>query len=375
MRLKKGKITPNYATTSTKQKIHHNKTSSMDVIPSSKAKHIYLNKILQKNLGIQKVNIDQTNFQKNIPNFQSSIQSILANEETRQKAKNYVLQMRNRQGQNSPSKFPNDFQRNKDINFSNTNYDGFYDIRQRKNYGDMLQENSNYKNNNYIGREMKTEVMLKQKVPYPRINNYISINEHGTPDKIIRVNKLNKYNDEITSYNPSEGNNNIYFKSNLGMNKNHSKGVFNYNNMNNIKKLNNININNNPNLVRNANTNYPLNNNNKRIFYNNKQISDGNQNYYNNKQYNSNNNYNYNNNYINNYNNYIINDENDIEEGYIENFDNNQNEENSASDIINNNNSGLREIVIDNINEIYQSPEVLRRKNDDYENERNSNKN
>ena len=68
MRLKREKITQNYATNPPKQKtIHHNKTSSMDVIPSSKAKHIYLNKILQKNLGIQKVTMDQTNFQKNIP--------------------------------------------------------------------------------------------------------------------------------------------------------------------------------------------------------------------------------------------------------------------------------------------------------------------
>ena len=284
MRLKREKITQNYATNPPKQKtIHHNKTSSMDVIPSSKAKHIYLNKILQKNLGIQKVTMDQTNFQKNIPNFQSSIQSILANEETRQKAKNYVLQMRNRQIQNSPSKFPNDNLRNKDITFSKTNYDGFYDLRQRKNYGDMLQDNSNHKNNNYTGREMNRDVIYKQKVPYPEINNYININEHVTPDKVIRVNKISKYNDEIPSYSPSEGNNNIYFKSNLGMNRNRSKGVFNYNNKNNIKQLNNINLNNNTNLLRNAKTNYPLNNNNnKRVFYNNniKQLSDGNQNYY-----------------------------------------------------------------------------------------------
>ena len=229
MRFKNEKISPNYSTNPTKQKtIHHNKTASMDVIPSSKAKHIYLNKILQKNLGIQKATIDQTNFQKNIPNFQSSIQSILANEETRQKAKNYVLQMRNRQGQNSPSKFPNDILRNKDITFSKTNYEGFYDIRQTKNYGDILQNNSNSKNNNYTGREMKRNVIFKEKVPYPENNNYININEHVTPDKFIKVNKLNKYNDEIPTYSPSEGNNNnIYFKSNLVMNRNHLKGVFN----------------------------------------------------------------------------------------------------------------------------------------------------
>jgi len=120
MRLTKEKIPSTYNLNSIKQtQIHHNKNSSMDMISPSKSKNIYLNKILQKNLGTQRANIDQTTLQKNIPNFQSSIQSILANEETRQKAKNYVLQMRCRQGQNSsPGKLSTDSLKSKNANFS-----------------------------------------------------------------------------------------------------------------------------------------------------------------------------------------------------------------------------------------------------------------
>ena len=150
MRVKKEKITQNYIPYTIKQiQTHHNKTGSMDMISTSNSKNIYLNKILQKNLGNQRVNIDQTNFQKNIPNFQSSIQSILANEETRQKAKNYVLQMRNRQGQNSPSHFHNDYLRNKNISLSKTNYEGFYNTKQKRNLDEILQ--SNNRNNSNTG--------------------------------------------------------------------------------------------------------------------------------------------------------------------------------------------------------------------------------
>ena len=57
----------------------------MDSNLQPREQNIYLNKILQQNLGNQRVNLENTNFQKNIPNFQSSIQNILANEETSQK--------------------------------------------------------------------------------------------------------------------------------------------------------------------------------------------------------------------------------------------------------------------------------------------------
>ena len=166
MRVKREKISQNYIQNSSKQpKIHHIKTGSMDMISPSNSKNIYLNKILQKNLGVQRANIDQTNFQKNIPNFHSSIQSILANEETLQKAKNYVLQMRNKQLQNSPSKFHNDYLRNKKINLSKTNYDGFYNTNQKKNLDEIFQDNNyndrnnrNNRNNSNTGRDNKREV-------------------------------------------------------------------------------------------------------------------------------------------------------------------------------------------------------------------------
>ena len=102
MRLKREKIISTKPVTSTKPiQTHHNKTASMDVTCIDKTKNIYLNKILQKNFGGQKLPMEPANFQKNYPNFQSDIQRILANEESRQKAKNFVIQMRYKQ-QNSP---------------------------------------------------------------------------------------------------------------------------------------------------------------------------------------------------------------------------------------------------------------------------------
>ena len=249
MRLKKDKNTTtksnNNIISSKQSGVHHNKNASMDVISAAKAKSIYLNKILQKNLGSQKMCIDQANLQQNYPNFQSSIQSILANEETRQKAKNYVIKLRNKQ-YTSPSYLNNNYIKNK--NFSKTNYD-FYEARQKKNLTDMLSENYRLNNN------QKREFIFKQKAAFPEYNNY----GQETPDKMIRVNKVNKYYDEIPQYSP--GDSKAYFRSNLGMNRNNSRGVFNYNN--NINNINNYN-NNNTKLLRNANTNYPLTSNNRK---------------------------------------------------------------------------------------------------------------
>ena len=279
---------------------------------SSSSKNIYLNKILQKNLGIKKVTIEQTIFQKNISNFQSNIQSILANEETRQKAKNYVLSIRNKA--NSPFNISN--KNIKGNNLSKTNYDGFYDKKNKKNnYGD-----------NY---ELKKEVIYKSKIPYPEYDNsnsYIKIKEHNTPDKVIKVNKIiNKYYDEIPTYSPIEGN--IYYRSNLGISKNSSRGNLIPNNINN-----NMNMKNNIKIPTNNKTNYPLATN-RQNYYKKNHYSNISQNY-----------------------NQVYNDNNEFEEGYIINYDNNQNETNSISD---------REIVLDN-NELYQSPHALSRRNNDY---------
>ena len=63
MRLRREKkTTMNIIKSTRKPPIHHNKTSSMDIDTSTNSKNIYLNKILQKNLGIQRVTIEQTIF-------------------------------------------------------------------------------------------------------------------------------------------------------------------------------------------------------------------------------------------------------------------------------------------------------------------------
>ena len=148
MRLKREKKISTKPVTSTKPiQTHHNKTSSMDMTCIDKKQNIYLNKILQKNFGEQKLPMEPANFQKNYPNFQSNIQRILANEESRQKAKNYVLKMRNKKL--SPNN-KSEHHKKKTMVLSKTNYDGFYNIKQNRKLGDILQEKNNNKNTNFI---------------------------------------------------------------------------------------------------------------------------------------------------------------------------------------------------------------------------------
>ena len=327
MRLRKERniITNNYLISSKPPPSHHNKNSSMDIPPSAKEKNIYLNKILQKNLGSQRITIDQANLRENMHNFQSSIQSILANEESRQRAKNYVLNMRSKKGPLSPYSMQGDQRK---IIFSNTNYDGFYDPKRKNNY--EIKENI-YRSSNNSKKEI---VAVKQKNMNDKQYYY---NNYGvnTPDKVIRVNKITKnYEENINSTrDPYIGKTNP--KNDSNMNRiNSSRGAFNKN----------ANNNNSLNMFRNANTNYPLNSN-KHVYYQKKQYSENNFDnlnikndpYYINK---------YN---VNNLNNLNI-DENDFDDNFI--FSNHL-DTNSLSE---NNNSGLREIVIDNINEIFQSP-------------------
>ena len=307
MRLKREKYISNNPPTTTKPpQSHHTKTSSMDETSSNKSKNIYLNKILQKNFETQRITIEPSNVQKNYQNFQSSIQSILANEESRQKAKNYVLKMRNKQV--SPN-IKSEHHKKKTMVFSKTNYDGFYNIKQNRKLGDVLQENNNYKNNNFLEYNRYSN----------NNNNYINKNDQISPDKYIKVNKINRYFDEIPY---SSDKDNIFVRSNLDMDRSNSRGVFNYNN---ISKINN-----NTHNFKNSNTSYPLNSNNRPINYQKKQ--------------------------------YIENDENEYEEVFMNDNLENQIDSNSVSD----NNSGLREVVIDNINEIYQSPETYNRRQEDY---------
>jgi hypothetical protein len=100
---------------------------------------LYLNKVLQKNLGPKKADSNYPYFKENISNFHSNIQNILSNEERRQKAMKYVIDMRNRKLQISPANDRNNPSRNNDeFNYSTNNGhyktlgDDFYYSKQRK---------------------------------------------------------------------------------------------------------------------------------------------------------------------------------------------------------------------------------------------------
>ena len=335
MRLKKDKITSTKPIiTKRAVQAHHNKTSSMEVVPANKSKNIYLNKILQKNFGDQKLPMEPSHFKENYPNFQANIQNILADEESRQKAKNFVLRMRNKQVNSPLTK--SEYNRN---NYSKTYYD-FYDYNKKKGVVDIAQERSNYKSKNYQKSAKKD--FNNNQIQYSNNKNYIDTNDQRTPDRYIKVNKINKYYEEMP-FNPGEGN--AYIRNNLG-NKANSRVVFNPNNVN---YLNNNNINNNVNSMKNANTSYPLGSTKKQLVYYHKKPYVDNSQYYDN---------NYNN--VNNF--YNDENENEFEEGYINDNYENIMDTNSMSD----NNSGLRDPMIDNMNEAFQSPQAYNRKYDDY---------
>jgi hypothetical protein len=328
------------------QPMNRNKNSSMDIPQSSKTKNLYLNKILQKNLDPQKANIAQTNMRENIPNFQSSVQSILGNEEKRQKAKNFVLTMRSKRNNFSPNSIQNDY--NKDsATFSNTYYDKFYNPIQKSNY-ELPKENI-YRNNN----------SRKEKIYKPNDILYSLNYDYGSSmNNVIKVNKANKYYDENPNPISSRGPSNIYknyLKNEPNMNRNNSRGVFNLNNVNNGKIFSNSNS---TTILRNSNTNYPLNIN-KHVHFQKSQYFDNNidnLNIKNNSTYYLNNNYNDKNL------NKLYLDENEFKENLnnIEiNFDNHLDSNSIIEKIENNNTStGLKEIIIDNINELYHNPEV-----------------
>ena len=125
MQLRKKK----YITTTQKKKGLHTKNHlSMD-IPSKNLKHnnqsLYLNKVLQKNLGIEATDSNFPNFKENITNFHSNLQNILSNEERRQKAMKYVIDMRNRKIQVSPALDKNNHTRNVDLNDDYNNNNAF----------------------------------------------------------------------------------------------------------------------------------------------------------------------------------------------------------------------------------------------------------
>ena len=160
MRLKKPKSNEKNFITKVPVKHHQrNKNISMDQI-STKADNnqsVYLHKILLKNLGEQTPETNFPNFKENIENFQSSIQNIFSNEENRQKAMKYVINMRNKRGNLSPYDMNEGLRsdKNNNININNINIfsktinDGFYDTTSTKpNYLSSNKNKNSYKNQN-----------------------------------------------------------------------------------------------------------------------------------------------------------------------------------------------------------------------------------
>ena len=344
-------------------------------IPSKNLKHnnqsLYLNKVLQKNLGIEATDSNFPNFKENITNFHSNLQNILSNEERRQKAMKYVIDMRNRKIQVSPALDKNNHTRNVDLNddynnnnaFSKTINDGFYDAKKRNKNGmeNLYQEytNTNYKNNiyknKYYGRDLQKDYSGNKynnaNKPYRGYNIYTHYMQPVSPDKLIKVNK-NLFEQK---YNAGNDNN-----RNIGRDPNIGRSESKNNNYNDIK--NNY-INNN--IYKKLRTyrdpvNYPQMN--KQYYYSRNK---------------SDNLYNKNFNNYNDFDNYDDRDENEDYNNYNNEYEDDLNEENNdlEDNLLNDyNNSGMRKMIIDNDNDneniLYKSPkyEIY---NDEYDNENN----
>ena len=236
MRLNKEKNNKQNKKVIPKKSINHNKTSSMDNI-SKKSRNIYLNKILERNLGNPKLVIDKESFKDNIQNFQTSIQNIFANDERRQKAKNYVINLRNKNNAQSPYHMEEEYIiKNKNDEFSASNYGGFYNKNALQKTYEILEENAG--NNLYNYRSSQKERPINMQKIFG--NSPEHINNKG----FIKVNKINKYNNEIRYF----GDTNIYIKSNV------LKAP--------MQKINNQsnNINNNIQLLKPSKTNIKFNN-------------------------------------------------------------------------------------------------------------------
>ena len=203
MRLNKDKGRQSNNKALIKKQSNHLKSTSMDNIPSSsRTKNIYLNKILQKNLGNNKLPLKGNIIQ----NFQTSIQNIFSNDEKRQKAKNYVLNLRSKNNNQSQYSLEDDYlSKNKNNYFSKSNYGEFYNknntIRKTYELLDDYNDNDNY--NNYRSSQKERHVNMRN----------ILDNSPEIKNGFIKVNKINKYNDEIR-YFGNANNNNTYNKNN-----------------------------------------------------------------------------------------------------------------------------------------------------------------
>ena len=375
MRLKKTKSNDKtYINKVPSKPYHHNKNISMDMIPSKlQNQSVYLNKILLKNLGTQPPETNFPNFNENIENFQTSIQNIFSNEEKRQKAMKYVINMRSKKGNLSPFELGENKRNSKNNNininniniFSKTINDGFYDSNIHKNEltekFDNQDNDYNLKNNKYLIRNKYlaknksgylsqdnkiSQIQLKR---YTGFNIYSNNMEHLVPDTSMIFEK-NKKNKLYEQYQSNKGpKNNMFMKNNL---ESTLRNISSSNNTKN-KFFNNKEL-----------SLYPNTTVNKQVFYRKKKFHKPENLYLDN---NVNNNYRY------------AQDDNDNNESDNENnYNNNRqygktDESNSnESDIYNNkhyeltfenannknNNHKIKEIVIDNINDLYTSQKL-----------------
>ena len=316
------KIPPNH---------HHNKNASMDHISSNHDNNqsIYLHKILLKNLGEQKPQTNFPNFKENIQNFQTSIQNIFSNEENRQRAMKYVINMRSKRGNLSPFELKDERgdEKNNNININNINIfsrtinDGFY------------ASPNNKKNQANKSRDNKISQKTKFKA-YKGFNIYSNNLEQFIPENTLIDNKKSKLYEEYQGNNSSSSfrnniNKNNIFLTNIG-NPLNRKDISSYANERTAR------------------------NNNKTIFYRKKKLGK-NENLYleptsKNKYIDDDIYHNYSD--INNYNyeyNINLNEPSESDEIRIEqNFDNSEN----------NNNNMLKEIIIENINDLYQNQKL-----------------
>ena len=183
MRLRKTKISKN-PIKNTNSKISIKRAPLQNKIANKNAANkknqeeghsIYLNKILQKNLGMKRADADFPNFKENISNFQSSIKNILSSEENRKKSMKYIIGLRNKsRGSSNKSPFVinkedmrNAYEtNNKNVAaniLSKTINDGFYDPGQRN---DFMNDNDNYKSKYNYKRKLKTDLINQPKILY-----------------------------------------------------------------------------------------------------------------------------------------------------------------------------------------------------------------
>ena len=255
MRLKKHKNVQNNITKTVQNTptIHqYNKNINLEKsYKTLQNESIYLNKILKQNLGTKKADSNFPNFKENIKNFHSNIQNILSNEESREKAMKYVINMRNKRIKLSPLEIRNKKSRNL-LNVNNSNNknqysrtinDGFYEAKNRKhNISDNLdfQEiNDNDNDNNYRNKKIYYEKTINNDLSsrknkelnnqYNSTNRIYLLQNRG---KVIKVNKKNQYYNEIPNKSRDE---NIYIRNKLNTSLNLNEFSNNFNNINQYK--------------------------------------------------------------------------------------------------------------------------------------------